>query len=119
MPAAAGASMITITAADGRQTRAVAVRCQDGVSAHNFGVSNVGFSGAVTLPQVRTWCGDIVDVPAAQGPADAVFFNACFGNMHDQHAALRAACRLLRPGGHVVISHPLGRWELLHMYMYI
>lgn len=61
--------------------------------------------------QVRTWCGDIVDLPAAQGTADAVFFNAMFGNVFDQHEALGAACRLLRPGGHVIISHPLGRRE--------
>ena len=57
--------------------------------------------------QVRTWCGDVVDLPAAQGPADAVFFDVCFAFMHDQHAALWAACRLLRPGGHIVISRPM------------
>lgn len=59
--------------------------------------------------QVRAWCGDIVDLPAFQGPADAVFFNAVLGNVHDQHAALWAGCRQLRPGGCVVLSHPLGR----------
>jgi SAM-dependent methyltransferase len=57
--------------------------------------------------QVRTWCGDVVDLPAARGPADAVLFDACLGFAHDQHAALWAACRLLRPGGHIVISRPM------------
>ncbi len=64
----------------------------------------------VYLYQVRTWHGDIADVPPAQGPADAVFLNAVFGNVFDQRAALLAAALLLRPGGSVVISHPLGRW---------
>lgn len=64
--------------------------------------------------QVRTWCGDFVDLPLWQGPADAVFFNAVFGNMHDQRAALLAAAALLRPGGSLVISHPLGRSATYH-----
>ncbi len=59
--------------------------------------------------QVRTWQGDIVDLPAFQGPFDAVFFNAVFGNVADQKAALTAAALRLQPGGHIVISHPLGR----------
>lgn len=66
---------------------------------------------------MHTWCGDIVDLPAARGPVDAVFFNACFGNLHDRREALWAACRLLRPGGHVVISHPLGRWVYTYVHM--
>ena len=61
------------------------------------------------MMQVRTWQGDIVDLPAFQGPSDAVFFNAVFGNVADQKAALTAAVLRLKSGGHVVISHPLGR----------
>lgn len=60
-------------------------------------------------PCVRTWLGDIVDLPAYQGPFDAAVFNAVFGNLRDQHLALTKACFLLRPGSHIVISHPLGR----------
>ena len=67
---------------------------------------NIRLISSLLQQQVRTWCGDVVDLPAAQGPADAVLLNACFGFMHDQHAALWAACRLLRPSGHVVISRP-------------
>ena len=52
---------------------------------------------------------DIVDLPPDAGPFDAVFFNAMFGNVHDQFATLRAAASLLRPGGRVIISHPMGR----------
>lgn len=60
-------------------------------------------------PAVRPWVGDIESVPAYQGPVDAVFFNSVFGNVHDQRGALDAAAGLARPGGRVVLSHPLGR----------
>lgn len=60
-------------------------------------------------PAVRTWLGDVAELPAYQGPFDAAFFNAVFGNLHDPREALLRACFLLRPGSHVVISHPLGR----------
>jgi len=60
-------------------------------------------------PGARTWCGDFVDLPAYMGPADAVVFNAVWGNMHDPRRALLRASLLLRPGGRAVISHPLGR----------
>lgn len=53
--------------------------------------------------------GDIIDLPPASSPFDAVFFNAMFGNVYDPAAALRQAHRLLRPGGRVIISHPMGR----------
>ena len=61
------------------------------------------------LMQVRTWQGDMRDLPAYQGPFEAVFFNAGFGNVATQKEALTAAALRLKPGGHVVISHPLGR----------
>jgi hypothetical protein len=48
-------------------------------------------------------------LPPLQGPFDAIFFNAVFGNLFDQHVALTKACFLLRPGGYVVVSHPLGK----------
>lgn len=33
-----------------------------------------------------------------QGPFDAAFFNAVFGNVYDQREALLRACLLLKPG---------------------
>ncbi|CAN0546976.1 unnamed protein product, partial [Ectocarpus sp. 12 AP-2014] len=36
-------------------------------------------------------------------------FNAVFGNLWDQGAALERAANILEEGGKVVISHPLGR----------
>jgi SAM-dependent methyltransferase len=79
------------------------------------------------FPQVYFWHGDVVDLPEdlkqlslRQGPRqtdcpehierfDAVFFNACFGNIFNQKKALETVSRLLRSSGAIVISHPLGR----------
>ncbi|KAI8469809.1 MAG: Flavokinase-domain-containing protein [Monoraphidium minutum] len=58
---------------------------------------------------VRTWCSDFADLPVYMGSADAIFLNAMFGNVHDQHFALTRAAQLLKPGGWAVISHPEGR----------
>ena len=60
--------------------------------------------------------GDFLDVEADDDrvmwstaePYDVVVFNAVFGNLYDQSKALAHAAALLRPGGSVVISHPLG-----------
>lgn len=63
--------------------------------------------------QVRTWQGDIVDVPTAQlQGAAVVYFNAVFGNVFDQREALLAVALKLPPSAHIVISHPLGRSAL-------
>lgn len=59
-------------------------------------------------PKVRFWCGDFIDIPESLGPFDAIFFNAMFGNILDQRAALERAVTLLNENGRVVISHPMG-----------
>ncbi len=67
-------------------------------------------------PKVNFWCGDILDFPypMPRGFADhiqafdAVFFNACFGNIYDQRAALECAEIKLSSEGKIIISHPLG-----------
>lgn len=59
-------------------------------------------------PRVRIWCGDVVDLPVALGPFDAVFFNAMFGNVWDQRLTLEAAVARLSARGRVIISHPMG-----------
>ncbi|GBF93935.1 riboflavin kinase [Raphidocelis subcapitata] len=58
---------------------------------------------------VRTWQCDFVDLPVYTGSADAIFLNAMFGNVHDQHYSLARAAQLLKPGGYAVISHQEGR----------
>ncbi|KAJ9527679.1 hypothetical protein QJQ45_025951 [Haematococcus lacustris] len=62
---------------------------------------------------VQVWRGDILDLPNYLGwAADAFFFNGMFGNMLDPRAALVKALLLVKPGGHLVVSHPLGRaWQ--------
>lgn len=58
---------------------------------------------------MRTWQGDIIDLPDYMGPADLIFMNGVFGNIHSQEEALLRSSLLLRPGGQIVISHPMGR----------
>ncbi|CAM9512898.1 unnamed protein product [Ectocarpus sp. 4 AP-2014] len=43
------------------------------------------------------------------GGVGTVVFNAVFGNLWDQGAALERSANILEEGGKVVISHPLGR----------
>lgn len=68
------------------------------------------------FPEVQFICGDVleVDTVLARLPDtiprhfDAVFFNACFGNLFDQKLALEKTTALLSEHGVIVISHPLG-----------
>ena len=73
---------------------------------------SAAYATLISLLQVHTWCGDIIDLAATVAPlgsVDAILFKSSFAHMHDQHEALGACCRMLRPGGHIVISHPRGR----------
>lgn len=58
---------------------------------------------------VRTWAGDFLHLPNYYGPVDAICMNAVFGNFHSTREALLRASMLLVPGGHLVISHLMGR----------
>jgi riboflavin kinase len=58
---------------------------------------------------IEYYLGDIIDFPGVSEPFDAVFFNAVFGNVYDPDGALARARALLRAGGVVVLSHPMGR----------
>ncbi len=59
-------------------------------------------------PEVKFWCGDVIDFPPALGPFDAIFFNAVFGNMWDQRETLKVSAGLLKHHGRIIISHPMG-----------
>ncbi len=50
---------------------------------------------------------DVVDLSLE--PFDRIFCNGMFGNFFDQDLALAALSGLLKEGGRLVISHPLGR----------
>lgn len=60
-------------------------------------------------PQVRVWCGDVLDLPAALGTFNVVFFNAMFGNVWDQRLTLESTAERVDAGGRILISHPMGR----------
>lgn len=68
------------------------------------------------FPEVHFICGDVLDVDKLLEAQpvhilrqyDAVFFNACFGNLFDQQTALEKTSKLLSKNGSIVISHPLG-----------
>ena len=64
------------------------------------------------FPHVNFIKADVLDADSVIGEAnqfDAVFFNACFGNIFDQKLALQKTHALLRSGGSIIISHPLGK----------
>lgn len=58
---------------------------------------------------MRTWLGDFTELPPFLGTADTILMNAVFGNFFSQREALIKASFLLKPGGHLVLSHPMGR----------
>lgn len=58
--------------------------------------------------QVTFWQGDVLELPADLGKFDAVFFNACFGNIFDQKQVVSKMRDVVRTNGKIIISHPLG-----------
>jgi ubiquinone/menaquinone biosynthesis C-methylase UbiE len=59
-------------------------------------------------PDVNFVQADFAEFAGDPAGYDAVFFNACFGNIFDQDKAIIVATHLLAAGGRIVISHPLG-----------
>jgi ubiquinone/menaquinone biosynthesis C-methylase UbiE len=51
----------------------------------------------------------VADLPFAAGDFDAVTCNAAFPHFPDRRRALAEMARVLRPGGRLAISHPIGR----------
>lgn len=60
-------------------------------------------------PDVITHLGDVVDLDLPDGSIGAAFINGCFSNIMDKEGTLKNLHRMLREGGRLVISHPLGR----------
>ncbi|MBW1712712.1 MAG: class I SAM-dependent methyltransferase [Deltaproteobacteria bacterium] len=61
------------------------------------------------FPQVETFLADVIDIELPDGSLDAAFMNGMFSNIYDKPAALANLCRLLKPGGRMIVSHPEGR----------
>lgn len=61
------------------------------------------------FPRVMTHRSDISELALPAASLDAAFINGCFSNIMDKARSLDNLHRMLRPGGRLVISHPLGR----------
>jgi ubiquinone/menaquinone biosynthesis C-methylase UbiE len=60
-------------------------------------------------PDVETIVADVRDLRSPGTSIDAVFINACYGNIVDKQGAFSNLSRMMTPQGHLVISHPLGK----------
>jgi SAM-dependent methyltransferase len=52
---------------------------------------------------------DVRDLALPDGSLDVVFINACYPNIVDKATAFSNIGRMMRSGGRLVISHPLGK----------
>jgi ubiquinone/menaquinone biosynthesis C-methylase UbiE len=57
----------------------------------------------------ETILGDVRDLGLPGASVDVVFVNACYANIVDKVNAFSNMGRMVRPGGRLVISHPLGK----------
>ncbi len=60
-------------------------------------------------PDVVTMVSDVRDLTLPDGGTDVVFVNACYSNITDKSSAFSNISRMLKPGGRLVISHPMGQ----------
>ncbi len=60
-------------------------------------------------PDVITIRTDIKDLNLPGASIDVVFVNACYPNIADKEGAFKNISRLMKTGGRLVISHPLGK----------
>jgi riboflavin kinase len=58
---------------------------------------------------VETIVADVRDLRLPGTSIDAVFINACYGNIVDKQGAFSNLSRMMTPQGRLVISHPLGK----------
>jgi SAM-dependent methyltransferase len=60
-------------------------------------------------PYAETILGDVRDLGLPDSSLDVVFINACYPNIVDKANAFANIGRMVKPGGRLVISHPLGK----------
>ena len=58
---------------------------------------------------VATIVSDVRDLTLPDSSVDVVFINACYANIVDKVGAFTNIGRMMKPGGRMVISHPLGK----------
>jgi SAM-dependent methyltransferase len=60
-------------------------------------------------PEVVTFRADIKDLVLPDSTVDVVFINACYPNIADKKGAFENIARVIKTGGRMVISHPMGK----------
>lgn len=60
-------------------------------------------------PGVETILSDVRDLSLPDAGIDVVIINACYPNIVDKAAAFTNIARMMKPGGRMVISHPMGK----------
>jgi len=63
----------------------------------------------------RTMMADVRDLTLPDGRVDVVFLNACYPNIVDKAGAFSNISRMMKAGGRMVISHPLGKGFILSL----
>jgi SAM-dependent methyltransferase len=63
----------------------------------------------INYPEVVTFRADIKDLALPDSSVDVVFINACYPNIADKKGAFENIARMMKKGGRMVISHPLGK----------
>ena len=66
-------------------------------------------------PDIEPYLSDVGTLDLADGVLDVVYINACFSNIVDKALALDNLHRMMRPGGRLQISHPMGRAFVLDL----
>ncbi len=62
-------------------------------------------------PHATLFLADILDYPARDASFDVIFFNHVIEHIRDDNTALRTVCRILKPGGLLVLGTPNeGAW---------
>lgn len=60
-------------------------------------------------PYAKTITSDVRDLSLLDQSIDIVFLNACYPNIADKNKSFENISRMMKPGGRMVISHPMGR----------
>ncbi len=60
-------------------------------------------------PYAKTIASDVRDLTLPDESIDVVFLNACYPNIVDKPRSFENISRMMKRGGRMVISHPLGR----------
>jgi SAM-dependent methyltransferase len=60
-------------------------------------------------PYAKTIASDVRDLTLSDQSIDVVFLNACYPNIVDKPTSFENISRMMKRGGRMVISHPMGR----------